>query len=411
MKPLDGIKVVEVGTHVVVPIAARTMADWGARVIKVEGLTGDPWRSSGRAFNLPIEADANPSFSVNNSGKELLSLDLKSPEGKEILFKILEDTDIFISNVRWGAIQRLGLDWDTLHAKFPRLIYFHFNGFGYEGDYKDRPGFDSAGFWSMSGILNEFGERGARPVYPSPAMGDVATSGTALSGILAALYHREKTGEGIRLTTSLFANGIWVNYARVIGCQPNRSDGLTCPVEYPRMADQTQNPLNGVYLCKDNRWMLMASVAGYSGVFKKVMTALGLEQYIDDERFNTEEKFRAHGSEMFHLMDAAFKAKTAKEWDVILTEIDIIHQELLSSSDIAVSEQAWANDYLTNLECPNGNTYVLPNSPVTFYGLERAHTQHTGGVGADTVQILTELNYSEEQIKDLLARKVALGNL
>jgi len=393
----------------VVPIAARVMADWGATVIKVEGLNGDPWRSSGRAFNLPVEADANPSFSVNNSGKQLVSLDLKSQEGKEILFKILEDTDIFVSNVRWGAIQRLGLDWDTLHARFPRLIYFHFNGFGYAGDYKDRPGFDSAGFWSMSGILNEFGERGARPVYPSPAMGDVATSGTALSGILAALYHREKTGEGIRLTTSLLASGIWCNYARVIGCQPNRSDGLTSPFEYPRMAEETNNPLNGVYGCKDGRWMLMAAAAGYAGSFKKVMTALGLEQYIEDERFNTEENFRTHGGEMFHLMDDAFKTKTAKEWDKVLTEIDIIHQELLSSSDIATNEQAWANDYLTNLECPNGNTYVVPNSPVTFFGLERVHTQHTGGVGSDTVSVLKKLNYTQEQINDLLARKVIAG--
>ena len=208
MKLLEGIKVIEFATFVVVPAATRVLADWGAEVIKIEAASGDEWRKQSAAYGLPCDDTCNPIFAATNSGKQFVSLNLKTPEGKEVLFRLLEDADVFVTNIRWDSIVRLGLDYETLHKLFPELVYMHFSGFGYEGPYKDRPGFDSAAFWASTGALYEISEKGSHPMYPPGAFGDTATSNCVVSGITAALLHRQRTGEGLQVTTSLYANGI-----------------------------------------------------------------------------------------------------------------------------------------------------------------------------------------------------------
>ena len=404
MKPLEGIKVVEFATYVVVPLAARVMADWGADVIKIEAASGDEWRTNGAGSNLPIDDDCNPSYSFTNSGKKFLSLNLKAPEGKEVILKLLKDADIFVTNVRWASIQRLGLDYDTLHEMFPHLIYFHFNGFGYEGEYKDRPGFDSAGFWSMSGALRDIPEAGAHPMYPPSGFGDAITSHTALSGIMAALFHRTRTGQGMRLTTSLLASGIWCNFNHIIGGQ-ERSDDRVPPV-LPRHWTDTTSAMSNIYQCKDGRWMLLATVWTK---LHTCMKALGLGEYTTDPRFATREATAQNSVALRDLFVEAFKAKTAAEWDPILTEADSVHQELLASADVSKLQQAWDNDYLTKAMFPNGQEYIMPNSPVTFFDYEHAHTQPVGGVGCHTSEVLSDLGYTAEQIQNLKDSGVAAG--
>jgi len=404
MKPLEGIKVVEFATYVVVPLAARVMADWGADVVKIEAAVGDEWRTNGKGVNLPCDDDCNPNYAFTNSGKKFISLNLKDAEGKEILFKLLKDADIFVTNVRWASIQRLGLDYDTLHEIFPHLIYFHFNGFGYEGDYKDRPGFDSAGFWSMSGALRDIPEAGAHPMYPPSGFGDAITSHTALSGIMAALFHRTRTGEGMRLTTSLLASGLWCNFNRIIGCQ-ERTDGTDAPV-YPRRWDETTSAMSNIYECKDGRWMLIATVWPK---LHTCMKAIGLGEYTTDPRFASREAVTENTIALRDLMAQAFKTKTAAELDVLLTEADSVHQELLASSDVTKLQQAWDNGYLTKAKFPGGQEYIMPNSPISFFGYERTPSQHVGGIGCDTTEVLTDLGYTAEQIQNLKDSGVAAG--
>lgn len=406
MKPLQGIKIVEFATYVVVPIAARVLSDWGAEVIKIEAAAGDDWRRNGYVFNLPCDDDSNPLYAVSNSGKDMISLNLKTPEGKEALFKMLADADIFMTNIRYAGIERLGLSWEILHEKFPSLIYFHFNGFGYEGPWKDRPGFDTAGFWAMSGALAEFGEKGSKPMYTPPAFGDISTSGMALGGIMAALYHRERTGEGLRLTTSLLASGIWCNHPRIIGLQ-DRTDGKESYVTWPAHPHELRNPFSNIYECKDGRMMLFA--AGWESAFAKFMPAAGLGEYLTDPRFATALDTGMNATALYHLIAGAFLTKTCDEWDRILTDLDLVHQELMASRDIPNMEQAWVNGYQTHLNCPNGDHFVVPNSPVTFFGIDNPPTQHVGGVGCDTSKVLARYGYSEEQIRAMLESGAAAG--
>ena len=150
--PLEGLRVIELATVVAAPTAARLLADYGAEVIKIEiPGAGDSLRIVGDMHQMPIEPDNNPLFDAFNTGKRLLGLNLKSAEGMEILFKLLEGADVFLTNTRMRSLEKMGLGYEALKERFPRLIYAHFSGFGLDGPEKDRPGFDSTAFWLRPG--------------------------------------------------------------------------------------------------------------------------------------------------------------------------------------------------------------------------------------------------------------------
>jgi len=405
MKPLEGIKVVEFSTHVVVPIAARVMADWGADVIKIESADGDPWRNQGNYDKLPTSGDCNPLFSVNNCGKRFVSLNLKTPEGKEALLKLLAEADVFMTNIRWAGINRLGLDYDSLHKRFPRLIYCHFTGFGYEGPDKDKPGFDFTAFWCATGAAHEIHNADVRPSGFPAGFGDTAVSNSVLSGITAALYHRERTGEGLRLSTSLFANGLWCNFVRFVAEQ-ERKDGTPASV-YPIRSEDYPNPFSNVYQCKDGEWILLAAV--YNKYSPALFRVTGLDRFLEDERFRVLPLAPEDGRALYHALCAVFLTKTSAEWAAVLDPLDFPYQILQHTGDLARSEQAWANRYITNTSFPNGMEFVLPNSPVTFFGIDLPDTTHAGDVGCDTSRVLAEYGYSPEAIQSLFDRGIAAG--
>jgi len=402
MNVLEGYKVVELASFVAVPAAARIMCDWGAQVIKIEAASGDGSRLHGRDNRLPIEDDCNPNYSVHNSGKRMISLDLKTKAGMEAMHRLLADADVFMSNVRWESIKKMGLDYETLHKKFPRLIYMHFTGYGYEGPDKDRPGFDSTAFWSSSGALHEFHYANTPPKSPAPGFGDVASSGNVLSGVLGALLHRERTGEGLQVTTSLYASGIWCNYSRVVGRQ-EREDGST-PPGFPAGPESTKNPLVHLYECSDGEWILFSGGKMYERMYKACMEGFGLEEYVEDERFSTRTELIKGDNALvlYNMIAEKFKTKTAAEWSEIFTRIDAAHQIVNRSGDVSKDEQALINNYVAPMTCPDGRTYMVPNSPVTFFGIERTQSVPVGPIGCDTEEVLKEYGYTDAQVEEML---------
>ena len=168
--PLKGIKVLELGTHVAVPSACRLMAEYGADVIKIETAGGDPWRYSGLNVNLTIDDFSCPVFTIQNNGKRLISLDLKTEGGRAVFMKLLENTDVFCTSVRMKGLAKMGLDYDTLKKKFPKLIYFHFTGYGHRGPDAEAPGFDIASFWSRVGARVGWVGKVPSPSVPPVAM-------------------------------------------------------------------------------------------------------------------------------------------------------------------------------------------------------------------------------------------------
>lgn len=406
MKPLEGLKVVELGMYVAAPGVSRLLGDWGAEVIKIESPKGDSCRYSGAQVRMPTKPDCNLTFSIANSGKKMLSLDLKTPDGMDIMRKLLSETDIFLSNTRYGGLTRLGLDYETLHKTHPHLICCYINGYGFEGEEKDKPGFDLTSFWSKSGILNAMRDPENTPRFPPPGIGDLATANVAAAGILAALYQRSRTGEGTKVSTSLMATGVWSNYSHITAGQDRPKQDTLKPLHAPEPYKEWRNPFYHVYKCKDERLFFL--LGGSYSKLPLSLHAMGLDDLVGDPRYKDHVTMRANSFELYDRMIEAFAQKTADEWVQIFTELDVSFEVLAGNWEVSKDPQVWANGCLNYMECPNGDTYIVPTTPVDFAGAERTPTRHAGTVGCDTREILASLGYTPEQIEDYLQRGVAV---
>ena len=407
MKPLEGLKVVELGVYVAAPGMSRLLGDWGAEVIKVEAPKGDSCRYSGAQVRMPTKPDCNLTFSIANSGKKMVGLDLKTPEGLEIMEKLLAQADIFISNIRYGGLSRLGLDYESLHQRLPHLICCYVNGYGFKGEEANKAGFDLTSFWSKSGILNAMRDPGNVPRFPPPGIGDLATANVAAAGILAALYQRSRTGEGTKVSTSLMATAVWSNYSHITAGQDRPEQDTLKPLHTPEPYKEWKNPFYHIYKCKDERLFFL--LGGSYSKLPLTLHALGLDDLVGDPRYKDHTTMRENSSELYDRMIEAFAQKTAAEWEQILGELDISFEVLARNYEVTKDPQVWENGCLNYMECPNGSTYVVPTTPVEFEGAERTPTRHVGTVGCDTSKVLADLGYTPEQIKGLFEKGAAVG--
>ena len=205
--PVEGIKVVELGVWVAGPAAGGILADWGADVIKIEPPAGDP----GRMFGLMLGCDlgVNPPFEMDNRSKRSIVLDLTTESGLGIAFELLSDADVFVTNLRPGALQRLGLDFESVSARYPRLVYGLITGYGQTGPDADRAAYDVAAFWSRAGLAHLLTRPGDTPPFQRGGMGDHSAGMTLVAAICAALVARERTGTGQLVSTSLYRQGAY----------------------------------------------------------------------------------------------------------------------------------------------------------------------------------------------------------
>src|SRR5215510_5282483 len=205
---LSGLKVVELASFVAAPAAAVILSDFGADVIKVEPPSGDTWRQGHRIPPQP-QATEPYQFHLNNRNKRGLTLDLKSPSAQPVLERLVKWADVLIVNTPHPARKKLKLEYDDVTQWNPRLIYADLTGFGENGPDANLPGFDITSYWARSGLLSMTRDAGAPPTWPVGGSGDNATAVGIYSGIVTALYRRERTGKGSYVTTSLLAEGVW----------------------------------------------------------------------------------------------------------------------------------------------------------------------------------------------------------
>lgn len=393
--PLEGITVVELGTHVAIPNAARCMAEFGATVIKVEPLGGDPWRFPGEEFSVPSKDDENPFFAMQNTGKKLISLNIQISSAVALLYRLLEKADVFMTSVRMKSLKKHGLDYETLHSKFPKLVYCHNTGYGYEGDEAWRPGFDQATFWARSGSLADWGEEGSSPFRPSVAFGDTATGAQLLNGTLMALLGREKSGQGTLVSSSLLGCGIWYNSNGIISAQKCYGH------HYPESRTDPKNPFTCFFQAKDGEWFSVISFVdrtGYRGLLKKMLPIFNAVDWVEELQTG---KFQHTNKEITARLRAEVAKYPAKEWYRILRENDIVFEPCVHLKDVSEDKQAWANGYLQDVVFQDGNHCVIPRSPIQFSEYTRKEVQATGSVGADTNDVLFEMGLSEEEIQNL----------
>lgn len=281
----------------------------------------------------------------------------------------------------------------------PQIIYANFSGFGKKGKDKDRAGFDVAAFWARGGMPVEWTLAGNMPIRPQSGFGDGTAASIILAGILAALYHREKTGMGDQLQTSLFAVALRYNSTGVAMGQSQYGH------KYPKTRVQQVNPLATLYRTKNGDWILIAEM-NWNGRIVGILEMLKLGKYIGDPKPMTVEAARHNQKEIIAIFDEAFANLSTEEVFTQLLALDIVHEKLANPADLSQDEQAWANGYLHNLKLENGSEVVLPTNPVQFASWGSAEFNLAPQLGNDSIILLKRLGYSNEHITEMIVNKV-----
>lgn len=400
--PLSGIKVVELAAFVAAPSAGRVLADLGAEVIKVEAPSGDGWRLTGISYRPRFNKDENPVFDIYNTGKKFVCLNLKTEAGKEAMLKLLEDADVFLTNTRPAALKRLGLAYEDLKDRFPRLIYALVLGYGEKGPEKDTPAFDTTAFWSRGGFLRDLSPLTDEyyPLNPPSGVGDTATGYLLLAEIATALFNRTRTGKGDFVRSTLFHNGIFCfGTMQIITQKPFGS-------VYPCHRRDLGVP-GGSYECSDGEWIYFTLAA--PGSTEKACKITGLEHLLEDPEFAPAKRY-ANRHVFYPMFRDAFKSMPSDHWTKLAKEIDLTLVRMHHFSDIAEDEQAWANGYIEHVEFPTGNVDVMPASPIEMDSCTPPRTRPTPNApGADTTTVLAQLGYTQEQIRAMLQAGAAVA--
>jgi crotonobetainyl-CoA:carnitine CoA-transferase CaiB-like acyl-CoA transferase len=341
--------VVEMGHWVAVPSACGILADWGADVIKIEPLTGDAARglnqggdaSGAYVFN---GTQINWRIELHNRGKRSLAVNATKESGKEIIYRLVKEADVFATNYELKSLQRLSLDYEQLRQCNPQLIYALLTGYGKVGPDKDERGFDYAAAWAHSGIQYLLGQPGDIPPAQRGGMMDRNAGIYLITGVLAALLHRQKTGQGEEIHVSLYHAGVWTLAADIEAALL----GVPLP-RYERL--KIQNPLSDIYRTKDDRWlqliMLQADLQ-WPGLCR----AVGKPDLEKDPRFSNLAARAEHCEELICIFDELFASKTLAEWEPLLRANHCIFSRVQTPTEVTTDPQALMNGFFATVPHP-----------------------------------------------------------
>lgn len=399
---LDDITVLELANWVAGPSAGAILADMGANVIKVEPLAGDSMRG---LLRQPVLPDGAPRtdypFHLDNRGKRSLAVDLGDPRGGELVHDLALAADVVITNLLPARLAKFGLAPDQLMATNPRLVYALVTGYGSTGPDADRVAFDLTAFFGRGAIMSLVGEPGEPPPAFRPGQGDHPTGLALLSGILAALRVRDRTGVGQVVETSLLRTSAWtigcdVSVALVDGLQPNK-----------RARDDAFGPMNTRFRCADG-WVNLA--AFNQGAWPRFCEAIGVPEYADDPRFATAaDRFR-NNTELIHLLDEVFARRTVAEWTEPLDRTGIIWAKVAELPDLVNDPQAEATGMFVELDHPVAGRFRTLAAPFTLSGTPLEVRGVAPEAGEHTAAVLRELGIDDDRIGALRAAGVVGGD-
>ena len=385
---LEGIKIIEMATYIAAPSAGGIMADWGADVIKIEPLGGCPMRKF-YASAMTDDYPDNPVSALDNRGKRAIAVNTGTEEGREIVRKLVEDADVFLTNVRPGQLKQQGLDFDTLSKINPKLVYASVTGFGLEGDEADKPGFDTAAFNAKSGFGWIMTPKGAAPAPLRTAAGDHITGIATASGILAALLKARDTGKGTLVESSLIRSaaytvgcdyGTWLRYGRIARSRPR---------------DEAIVAINNFYMTKDEYWLFINGRPNEPD-WPDVARAIGREDLLEDERFGSLRDRRRNGVDLIAIMDAAFAQKTLDEWKPILDEAGLIWSPVQTFEQAFEDPQMHAAGVYVDMPKADGTSYKNIASPIRFGDESTDPKGPLPEIGQHTMDVLEQFGIDEE---------------
>lgn len=398
MKPLEGVRVVELATFIAAAASGRFMADLGADVIKIETAKGDPLRYTAPSEGRPLDMYENTTWDLENGNKRCISIDIRKPGGREAFFKLLDTADVLITNWRVQALERAGLDYETLKQRYPKLVYAICTGYGQYGPDKDLPGFDFTAFFARGGYLDSLRQKGSIPMNVVPGIGDHNVGMNLVAGILAALYQAKTKGVGEKVETSLFESAIY-NFGMMI--QAANYDGIAR--NYPINVRESANPFNAAWKTADGRY-IQTCMPDYNTYYKKFITVIGRQDLAEDENYFPVQNMQSNklGEKLYDIVMEAIGKKTLEEWNVIFREADIPFAPAQNWMEIMRDPQAEANNCFYDMTYDNGNVRRLVRLPVKFEEMGNPDYKRGPFIGEQGNEILKELGYDDEAIAKLL---------
>jgi len=384
--PLQGVKVVDLSHVQAGPTCSMLLGDMGAEVIKVESLTGDQ-------FRLPMNGANFFNFNRNKRG---IALDLKKREGKEVVLKLTEKADVLVENFLPGAMDRLGLGYETISQLNPRIIYCSISGFGQTGPYRERPAYEPI-LQAMSGIMDTTGEPDRPPARIRPAMIDYCTAMNAAFGIAVSLIERQKTGRGQRIDVALLDVAInamspYVTQFKRTGELPKRA-GSSQPTAAPFQAFETRDGLIYIGAATDEMW-------------KNLCRALGLEGLSSNPRYATRQGRIEHKEELAEELNKVTKQYRSQDLESKLLAMDVPCAKIRTIGEIIQEPHVLSRGLLEEVNYPALGKIVIVKSPIFFSGKSAPTRLRAPLLGEHTKEVLIELGYNDHQIQDMINRGI-----
>jgi crotonobetainyl-CoA:carnitine CoA-transferase CaiB-like acyl-CoA transferase len=390
---LRGVRVVEVAGWTFVPAAGAICADWGAEVIKVESPEGgDPQRG---LFTESLGPDSpDVLLQVPNRGKRSLALDVRTDAGRAVLHRLLATADVFLTNVRQPARARLGIDEATVRGLNPTVVYAAGSGQGPHGPDADRGGFDIASAFARSGMVHRLTPASsAEPAYFPPALVDLQGGLTIAAGIAAALYHRERTGEGTSVDVSLLGVGAWMMSPDIV------ASGYTGEALPVRPRDQAPNPLVNSYRTRDDRWLYLVLLQA-DRYWADFCTHIDRPDLLTDERFATAAARTAHRAECVAELEAVIASRSLAEWRTVFATLEGVWAPAQTPVEVRDDPQMRENGYLATTR-GGGKAFELVASPIQFGGRPLGELVAAPELGAEGDDVLRELGITDDELLEL----------
>ena len=384
---LDGIRVVEVASHIFGPAASAVMSDFGADVIKIEPPGGDAYRRLSSTPPLPV-SEMNYCWLLDNRNKRSVALDLGEPRGLEILQKLVRKADVFVTNYLPAVLEKLRLTHEDLAPLNERLIYAHATGYGDRGPECNKAGYDLTAYWGRSGLMECVRPGGMDPAMSVVGMGDHPSAMSLFGAIMLALYDRERTGRGSKVYSSLAANGAW--------CNSGLLQAQICGARYYPLTTRTTafNPLINHYVTRDGKRILFC-LLNPDRDFHRLSHALGCPELPDEPRFADASSRTQNSAELIAILDRMVGAKDLAEWSEIFNRHQVTWSRVQTLADVVNDAQLIENEVFVEFDHPQHGRLRTVNSPIFVKGVQKVAPRAAPGLGADTAEVLKSLEHED----------------
>ena len=391
--PLAGLLVADLTQNVAGPYCTQILGDMGAQVVKVER----PGRGDdARAWAPPYWGPESAAFMSVNRNKRSLAIDMKAPEGRAILERLVGRADILVQSLRAGAIEELGLGWEQARRLNSRLVYCSITAFGTEGPYKDRPGYDPL-MQAYSGLMSVNGHPGQPPARVPVSMVDMGTGMWAVAAILGALRERDRTGRGAHVTTALFDTALaWITF-------PMGSYLATGDVQEPQGSGTQMIAPYEAFPSRD-AWVMVGAAS--DALFARCCEALGLAALAVDARFAENPARVANRTALFEALAAVTRTLSTEELLARLQRAGVPSAPILKLDQVAAEPQTEASGMLIPFKHPRVPDYRAVGLPIKWDGERPGIARVPPLLGEHTAEVLAELGYGATTIKELAQRHV-----